>query len=790
MKSKIRSNMQRVMLFLTLVLFVGEALAIPFRGDSERKQGYLNAVLMLLLDDGVAVNRAPVANDDEQAGLTGNPVIVDVLSNDSDDNGLDVASVNLLHADAVDGDNDGDNDQLQIPGEGSWQVNNTNGEITFTPVTGFQGDPQAVQYTVKDIEGLLSNVALAVVNYPQGSAPVAVNDAQTKRPGAIANIDVLANDTDADNDIDPATVHLLALTATDEDSDGDADRLTVSGEGVWTVDNVSGAIQFTPVANFSGDPTPISYVVRDASADLSNEAQVSIHYTPGVAPVADAGGGGLIYNDLVMLNGAASTDADVDSLNYSWSFVERPAGSNAALDDIHATAPQFVADVAGRYELSLVVNDGAEDSAAVNVVYIYLPCAIAPQHYQLDPANLPAVGDPSSNYFPGTAGFVGEILGLEPISNSFLEALFIDLDRNGFGDLIIRTPGQAQFEVWLSDAGGNLSAPVAYSMGAVGLVAITGGNLIAAGLPDIVVADADGNVGFFEGTGAGLLSLRAGLSFNQTGGVQRLSVADLDGNNSDELILSTAGLVSIYTPDNSSDTHPLISNGGFDQQLSFWAVDIVGHASGDTPGTVQGNAGRAVLSENSSFRTSLTQNFVVPAGAVSLAFDLPEVSLDDPQGGIADAFEVSLLGAGNVSVVPVVDAGASSFLNINPGAAITLATGVSQVGNRYTVDITGVAEGTVVTLYFDLIGNPPGEGSRVVIDNIDAGLVVTPLASLNRLDLSGTFTSIQSVGACDINGDAELDILVRDPGGAGLLIYQPDQGGGFSRGQTISLDGI
>ncbi|MFN7147071.1 MAG: PKD domain-containing protein, partial [Myxococcota bacterium] len=53
---------------------------------------------------------------------------------------------------------------------------------------------------------------------------------------------------------------------------------------------------------------------------------------------------------------------DDHALTYDWRFVSKPGGSSATLVDDDREDPQFVPDVPGRYEVGLVVNDGALDS--------------------------------------------------------------------------------------------------------------------------------------------------------------------------------------------------------------------------------------------------------------------------------------------------------------------------------------------------------------------------------------------------------------------------------------------
>ncbi|MGL5253291.1 MAG: Ig-like domain-containing protein, partial [Moraxella sp.] len=80
----------------------------------------------------------------------------------------------------------------------------------------------------------------------------------------------LTNDTDPNNNIDPTSVQIVGST--------DGKTLVVNGEGTWTVDPVTGSITFKPEASFKGDPTPISYTVKDSTGLVSNKATVTIDY--------------------------------------------------------------------------------------------------------------------------------------------------------------------------------------------------------------------------------------------------------------------------------------------------------------------------------------------------------------------------------------------------------------------------------------------------------------------------------------------------------------------------------
>jgi len=86
------------------------------------------------------------------------------------------------------------------------------------------------------------------------------------------------------------------------------------------------------------------------------------------APVAEAGPiQNVATESLVTLNGSGSTDANGDTLTYSWLFTSKPASSTATLSSATVSNPTFTADKDGSYVLSLVVNDGTVNSAADTV---------------------------------------------------------------------------------------------------------------------------------------------------------------------------------------------------------------------------------------------------------------------------------------------------------------------------------------------------------------------------------------------------------------------------------------
>lgn len=88
-------------------------------------------------------------------------------------------------------------------------------------------------------------------------------------------------------------------------------------------------------------------------------------------PVASAGTNqNVTVSTLTTLDGTASTDADLDSLTYTWSLISKPSSSTSALSSSTSPKPTFTPDVVGTYVASLVVSDGKDRSPTAVVTVI------------------------------------------------------------------------------------------------------------------------------------------------------------------------------------------------------------------------------------------------------------------------------------------------------------------------------------------------------------------------------------------------------------------------------------
>ena len=154
-------------------------------------------------------------------------------------------------------------------------------------------------------------------------------------------------------------------------SDVDGDPLTFAWSfisvPVGSTATLSAATSATPsfVVDLPG-PYVVELIVDDGA--LASDPDTVTIVGLNAAPVAEAGADQAVFaGELVQLAGTGSTDANGDPLSFAWSFVSRPAGSTASLDDASLVTPSFVVDVSGTYVVQLVVDDGVVSSAPDSV---------------------------------------------------------------------------------------------------------------------------------------------------------------------------------------------------------------------------------------------------------------------------------------------------------------------------------------------------------------------------------------------------------------------------------------
>ena len=219
--------------------------------------GYCDEAFVVLTVD--PVNDPPAAIDDAASVNEDASVVIDVLDNDNDDldpaGGLDQSSVSI----ATD------------PSNGSVVVG-VDGQITYTPNPDFTGT-DSFEYSVCDTGAPLpAECAVATVNI----TVAAVNDAPS-----------IADDSETTPEDTPVT---LEVTANDSDLDGNLDTSTlvvISGplNGSVSVEP-DGTVVYTPAPDYTG-PDSFMYQICDTGTPLPSECGTAVVYID-VLPVNDA----------------------------------------------------------------------------------------------------------------------------------------------------------------------------------------------------------------------------------------------------------------------------------------------------------------------------------------------------------------------------------------------------------------------------------------------------------------------------------------------------------------------
>jgi gliding motility-associated-like protein len=216
------------------------------------------------------VNNPPEANTDTASTDEDNLLVIDVVGNDTDNDGdLNPGSVTVTNQ----------------PDNGTVTVDPITGEITYTPNPNWNGTDTLI-YQICDFgTPVLCDTAVVIITVnPINDAPVANQDLVSTDEVIPVVIDVTPNDTDIDGNIDPTTVNVI---------DG-------PNNGSVTVDPLTGEITYTPNPGFVGVDTLI-YNVCDDGTPLPvqcDTAMVIITVTPCLSnPALDCDGDGVTNGD-------------------------------------------------------------------------------------------------------------------------------------------------------------------------------------------------------------------------------------------------------------------------------------------------------------------------------------------------------------------------------------------------------------------------------------------------------------------------------------------------------------
>ena len=220
-----------------------------------------------------------------------------------------------------------------------------------------------------DVAGIY--VASLVVNDGALSSPVTT----TTVTAAVANSAPVANAGVSQNVTTASVVTLTGAGSTDANYDTLTYIWSFASKPTSSVAALSSTSALSPTftADLAGTYV-VNLIVNDGKVNSSNVSAVTVTASAvNSAPVANAGANQTVTRTgtpatvTVSLSGTGSTDANGDTLTYLWALTTKPTSSTASLSTATVVSPTFVADLAGIYVASLIVNDGKVSSTVATV---------------------------------------------------------------------------------------------------------------------------------------------------------------------------------------------------------------------------------------------------------------------------------------------------------------------------------------------------------------------------------------------------------------------------------------
>ncbi|MBL4766779.1 MAG: tandem-95 repeat protein, partial [Rhodobacteraceae bacterium] len=308
------------------------SLEVSFIDDSGTLEKVTSAETLLVEN----VNDLPVAVDDIANGDEDDPLIINVLANDTDEDISDTLFVSAV-----------------TQGESGAVVANADGTVTYTPDQEFSG-VDSFTYTASDGNGGSSTANVDVTIDIVNDAPIAGEDSITLDEDGTDTVSVLDNDSD----VDSASFELIGTT--------DGAKVTVTHLG-------NGLIEVTGKENAIGTDS-FTYTLRDSGgATSTGTVQVTLNPVNDVpTPQDDLSSW---TEDRTLIVNVIDNDTDPDGDTLTVVGVEDGQFTTAILNDDQTITVIPDPDFAGTDFVTYTVRDpgGLEQTAELKVIFTPIP---------------------------------------------------------------------------------------------------------------------------------------------------------------------------------------------------------------------------------------------------------------------------------------------------------------------------------------------------------------------------------------------------------------------------------
>ncbi|HET9626930.1 MAG TPA: Ig-like domain-containing protein, partial [Kofleriaceae bacterium] len=274
-----------------------------------------------------AVDDPPVAADDAASTSEDTAVAIDVVANDGDLDG-DALTVTAVGA----------------PTHGTAVITDAH-HVTYTPAGDFHGS-DSFTYTIADPSGATASATVTVAVTAVNDPPVAADDAASLDENTAITLDVVGNDSDADDDA-------LAITAVSQPAHG---TVAIADDHHVT---------YTPALQFSGGDA-FTYTVSDGQGGTAS-ATVTITVVHVNAPPVAADDAATTDEDTAITVDVVGNDFDLDLDPLAITAITQPAHGLATVTDDHHIAYFPAPDFHGADALTYTISDGQGGTATASL---------------------------------------------------------------------------------------------------------------------------------------------------------------------------------------------------------------------------------------------------------------------------------------------------------------------------------------------------------------------------------------------------------------------------------------